>query len=73
MEQIRKGTQINTIEGYFVVTGYNGHIVYCDEYTTSEEDLDTFEKAGERRLTLQEIAHEMKKVDGRNHHVTWEE
>ena len=73
MEHIGKGTQIATEAGYLVATGYNGRIVYCDEYTLDEDTLDRFDLTGERRLTLQEIAREMKRADGRNHLSAWNE
>ena len=74
MEHIRKGSEITTLAGYLVVTGYNGFIVYCDEYTNADEDdPDKYEKTDERMLTLREIEHEMWEVDGRNHRLTYDE
>lgn len=74
MEHIRKGSEITTLTGYLVVTGYNGSIVYCDEYTyTDEADFDKCEKTGERMLTLREIEREMKEVDGGNHRLVYDE
>lgn len=73
MEYIRKGIEITTEAGCLVPTGFNGHIVYCDEYAPGEESPDEFEKVGERKLTLLEIAREMKRVDGRNHRLAWNE
>lgn len=74
MEHIRKGSEITTLAGYLVVTGYNGSIVYCDEYTnTDEDDPDKYEKTDERMLTLREIGHEMWEVDGRNHWLVYDE
>ena len=70
-ETITKGTQISTLSGYMVATGFNGTIVYLDEYETDEDGQE--QKIGERRLTLSEIAQEMKSVDGMNHKVIWEE
>lgn len=74
MEHIRKGSEITTLAGYLVITGYNGSIVYCDEYTnTDEDDPDKYEKTDERMLTLREIEREMWEVDGRNHRLTYDE
>jgi hypothetical protein len=74
MEHIRKGSEITTLAGYLVVTGYNGSIVYCDEYTnTDEDDPDKYEKTDERMLTLREIEHEMWEVDGRSHWLVYDE
>ena len=70
-ETITKGSEISTLAGYMVATGYNGSIVYLDEYETDEDG--EAEKVGERMLTLDEIAHEMKNVDGMNHKVIWEQ
>ena len=70
-ETITKGTQISTLSGYMVATGFNGTIVYLDEYETDEDGQE--QKIGERRLTLSEIAQEMKSVDGMNHKVILEE
>ena len=70
-ETITKGTQISTLSGYMVATGFNGSIVYLDEYETDEDG--EAEKVGDRMLTLAEIGHEMKSVDGMNHNVIWEE
>lgn len=74
MEHIRKGSEITTLAGYLVVTGYNGSIVYCDEYTnTDEDDPDKYEKTDERMLTLREIEREMWEVDGQSHRLTYDE
>ena len=68
-ETITKGTQISTLSGYMVATGYNGSIVYLDEYETDDDGHE--QKIGERRLTLSEIGCEMQRVDGMNHNVIW--
>lgn len=70
-ETITKGSEISTLSGHMVVTGFNGSIVYLDEYETDKDGHE--QKIGERRLTLAETGQEMKKVDGQNHKVTWEE
>lgn len=55
-------------DGYhMIVTGYNGSIVYLDEYD------DDFHKTGERMLTLNEIAHVMHQYYGKNFNVIWKD
>ena len=68
-EIITKGMEISTEVGYLKVKGYNGSIVYVDEYTDDEDGNEVVE---EKMLTLEEIGHEMKAVDGRNHDLIWE-
>lgn len=70
-EIITKGTKIDTIYGYEIVTGYNGSVVYTDTY----EILDDEEpyKLRESMLTYSDINARMKEVDGRNHSVRYEE
>lgn len=70
-EIITKGTEITTINGKLVVTGFNGSIVYFDELIYNEE-ADVYEFERERMLTLVEVAEEMKKLDGCNHKCVWE-
>ena len=68
---ITKGSKIDTLAGYELVTNYNGSIVYTDSYEIDfNEEL---QKVGERMLTLEEIGHIMKEVDGCNHKVRYEE
>lgn len=71
-KKIKVGSEIDTVTGKLVVTGWNGHIAFVDEY---EFDYDTEEekKTCERMLTLSEIGKEMKEVDGLNHNVIWED
>ena len=66
-EQICKGFEINTITGGLKVTGYNGSIVYLEEYTANDDG--NLEFTGESRLTLEEIAKVMKEMDGLNHKI----
>ena len=66
LDHITKGTEITTADGYIIVTGYNGHIVYADYYT--DDDTKT-----EERYTLSEIAGLMKELDGKNHRVIYDE
>lgn len=69
-ESIKKGSIVNTLTGYMIVTGYNGHIVYVDQYVVDEcSNLP----AGDMRYTLDEIGHLLKECDGRTHRVVWEE
>lgn len=70
-QYITKGDTINTMAGYEVVKGYNGSIVDTDSYEIGEDGEP--EKVGERRLTLEEIGHIMREVDGLNHKVFYEE
>lgn len=68
--RITEGSIIDTVDGYLKVTGYNGSIVYADEIIIG---LDGSENpAGERRLTLQEIAKIMKEVDGINRDLIYD-
>lgn len=69
---IRKGDEIQRMgEGYEVVTGYNGSVVYTDSYEINDDGTST--KTGERMLTLEEIGHLLKEVDRCNHKVIYEE
>lgn len=68
-EIISKGMEISTEVGRLKVNGYNGSIVYVDEYTDDEDDNEVVK---ERMLTLEELGLEMRAVDGSNHKVTWE-
>lgn len=80
IETIKKGDVINTIEGFLIIDGFNGHIVTVQEHTmdyAENEDgsLDydnAIEKAEKRYLTLNEIALMMRENDGFNHKVVWE-
>ena len=80
MEIIKKGDIINTVEGFLVVNGFNGHIVTVQEHTmdyAENEDGslnydDSIEKVKKRYLTLNEIALMMRENDGFNHKVVWE-
>lgn len=67
------GTRISTVTGCDIVTGYNGSIVYLDEYEPDfDNNPDDLIKTGERMLTLYEIGLLMKELDGHNHNVTFE-
>lgn len=68
---IGKGSKIDTISGYIIVTGYNGSIVDCDEYVINDNGEP--KKTDERRLTLFEIGHLMKEVDGLNYRIFWKD
>lgn len=70
-EYITKGTEVATAAGYEIITGWNGHIVYTDSYEVDEDGNES--KVCERMLTLEEIGHLMKEVDGKNHKVVWKQ
>lgn len=78
---IRTGSEIDTATGILKVTGYNGSIVYCEQYepemTETENgdyiDAGDMTKTDERRLTLEEIGQILKESDGQNNIVIWEE
>lgn len=60
-ERIWVGKEINTPEGYAIIKGYNGSIVYLDEYIIDYEGNE--QKEGEHCLTLAEIGHMMQETD----------
>ena len=63
-ERIWAGKEINTPEGYAVVKGYNGCIVFVEEYIIDEEGN---ERKGDTRFwTLNEIAHIVGKIGWKN-------
>lgn len=70
-EQIKKGFEVNTFDGYFVADSYNGSIVFGTEYYT-DENGDVY-RTDDRMLTLTEIAHLMREFDGQNHMLVWED
>lgn len=77
-EVITIGTQINTADGYIIITaeGRGANTVYIDEYTAiwdDENDTETGEYKKESYLiTLHDIARRMKEMDGRNHDIRFE-
>lgn len=78
-ETISKGVEITTEEGYLIITGYNGHIVYADHHKqTWPEDATEFtddnatEFVEKDMMTLSNLAMMMKAVDGKNHDLRWE-
>lgn len=68
-DKIYEGATIDTLTGSLKVKFYNGSIVDLDEYTI--DDNDNLVKTGETRLTLEEIGHVMKELDGLNHKVEY--
>lgn len=68
-DKIYEGATIDTLTGNLKVKFYNGSIVDLDEYTI--DDDDNLVKTGETRLTLEEIGHVMKELDGMNHKVEY--
>lgn len=71
--KIRKGFEFETLEGKCVVESYNGSIVDCQEYLYNDETGESDIMGEPRRLTLNEIANEIKNIDGLNYKVVWEE
>lgn len=70
-EHISQGSEIQTLDGFLTVEGWNGRLVDVTEWLL---DRDGGEHEGrELRMTLNEIAAVMKEVDGRNHRVLWDE
>lgn len=70
---IKVNDTINTIEGFLVVKGQNcGGLVYLDEYRVDDDGNEILNEK-DRMLTLAEIGHIMKEVDGFNHDVRWAE
>lgn len=68
---ISVGSRVETLAGYEVATGYNGSIVYTDSYEVDADGSAT--KVNNRMLTLAEIGHLMREVDGKLHEVRFEE
>lgn len=78
-DHITKGTEITTADGYIIVTGYNGHIVYAERHVLTAPDDEEYtddnaiDVKTDEMYTLSEIAGLMKEVDGRNHRVIYDE
>lgn len=66
---ISRGSRIETIDGFLEVDSYNGHIVNVTSNIIQEDG--TVKAVGELRLTLSEIANEMREVDGKVRMVLW--
>ena len=66
---ITKGSEINTQTGYLKVYGRGPELIYCEEFEIGENDEPVY--TGDRNLTLSEIGHIMKEVDGKNYTVFW--
>lgn len=62
-EWLKVGDTVNTIFGWLVITGFNGSIVYCDEFEDGEEIPE------ETILTPEEIGNRMRAIDGEQHHI----
>ena len=69
-EAIRRGKEIKTQDGYIVIGGYNGYAVEVECYTVDEDGNESLTDTGE--WTLEEIAHEMKAVDGKRHFLIYD-
>lgn len=65
---VYKGAEIPTPAGVLKVNYINvANLIYCDEYKVNE--TGDLEYLTERRMTAEEIANEVKKIDGKNHKV----
>lgn len=69
---IRIGSEIDTIYGKEVVTGWNGHLVSTDSYGIDDNGEYVLEES-RRRLTLNEVGHLMSEGTGYNYKVRFEE
>ena len=69
--KIGKGYTFSTLDGMCVVERYNGSIVDCKEYIYNDETGECDIVGDSRRLTLNEVARELKNEDGLNHNVVW--
>lgn len=70
-EHISQGSEIQTLDGFLTVEGGNEYLVDVTEWLL---DKDGGEHEGRSlKMTLDEIAAEMKKVDGKNHRVIYDE
>lgn len=71
-EVIGAGSEVLGNDGIFIAESYNGDIVFGRQYEWNP-DTDNYDiDAGDRMLTLNEIGHMMKDLDGQNHKVVWE-
>ena len=70
-ERIYEGKEIDTLFGYIVIGKMNdgGHVL-CTEVECTEDGIGSEQ---EHWLTLYDIAHRMKDVDGKNHKVIYYE
>ena len=77
IEKFKIGNTFETFEGTATIIGFNGNIVDCKleiiDYAEDENgNLDYNKemiKTEERRWTCNEIAEELKKIDGENYKV----
>ena len=69
--EVKVGTQIDKLDGHFIVTSINeAGLCFCDEFTFGEgDDDDPVKEDREARLTKHDIARYLKEVDGLNHDV----
>ena len=68
-DKIWIGKEIETLAGYEIITGYTGHIVGTKSYEIDENGNGVY--VNNRLLTLNEIGHMMKDVDGHNHKIEY--
>ena len=69
-EVLRKGDQINTLDGYLTITGSNGSGIIW--FTRTREDEDGNEETTEETATLYDLQCEAKDFDGKNHKYIYE-
>lgn len=72
-EHVTVGTEVFTEYGKLVLKGYNGSLVYADRWEYDESDDPDLVYIREDRLTLFELASDMRDVDGLNHRLIWDE
>lgn len=72
-EHVTVGTEVVTDYGKLVLKGYNGSLLYADRYEYDESDEPELVYVREDRLTKEELALDMREVDGLVHHLIWDE
>lgn len=68
-DKIWIGKEIETLAGYEIITGYTGEVVGTKSYEVDENGNGVY--VNNRLLTLNEIGHLMKEVDGHNHKIEY--
>lgn len=68
-DKIWIGKEIETLGGYEIITGYTGDVVGTKSYEIDENGNGVY--VNNRLLTLNEICHLLKEVDGHNHKVEY--
>lgn len=68
---VHVGAEIPVLDGVLYVRSINvANLIYCDHFIVTE--AGDLESAGEMRLTAEEVAHEVKAIDGLNHKVIFD-